>query len=289
MYNYTSKTQKIVKYSEKYNLSEERISYILNTHEDLLTLNELKIKYDNPNIGVFPEWLDFESLDSMIWKSIHQCWGPILEIEYQDKNDLYNDLYIYLCKKSNLIKNFCYAKGMIVQRILTIIDTFKRRYKYMEGSLDEVNDFDLNKSNNARQKIQLQDTVISNSEQNHQLVESINDIKDVRLRSLLVVTGYLICNIAELRSSYLDLLKNCDDSIKKDLIELEERVVHNDKIENLKKFEGVKIERKKNITVYDICKILQLKIFKPSNGKGKKQQLQNFLNQNDIKGVILGV
>ena len=46
MYNYTSKTQKIVKYSEKYNLSEERISYILNTHEDLLTLDELKIKYD---------------------------------------------------------------------------------------------------------------------------------------------------------------------------------------------------------------------------------------------------
>ncbi len=50
MRKYTSKAQKTIMYAQKYNIKEEEVKRILSEYEDLLTLEELKIKYDNPNI-----------------------------------------------------------------------------------------------------------------------------------------------------------------------------------------------------------------------------------------------
>ena len=61
MRKYTSKSQKIDLYSAKYNISKEEVNRILSEHEDVLTLEELKIKYDNPDIGKLPEWLSEET------------------------------------------------------------------------------------------------------------------------------------------------------------------------------------------------------------------------------------
>ena len=55
MRKYTSKKQKTKMYAEKYNMEEEEVNRILSEYEDLLTLDELKIRYDNPNIGILPD------------------------------------------------------------------------------------------------------------------------------------------------------------------------------------------------------------------------------------------
>ena len=129
MKKYTSKTQKVDMYSEKYGLSKEEVGFILSEHEDVLTLEQLKIKYDNPNIGKLPEWLSEQELDNMIWKTIHQCWSPIFE-QRLSKQEMYSEHQEYIRKKIALFENHNHIKGALMNRMITLSQEYTRKSKY---------------------------------------------------------------------------------------------------------------------------------------------------------------
>ena len=163
MKKYTSKTDKIAMYSKKYNMKEEDVYRILTEHEDVLTLDELKIKYDNPNIGKLPEWLSEEELSNMIWNTIHHYWSQIFE-QKMSKEELFSEHQEYIRKKIGLYENHHHIKAALVKRMITLANEYTRKGKYYLGSTDEV--FDSDSNGTVRYKYECpvyQETDIENS------------------------------------------------------------------------------------------------------------------------------
>lgn len=271
MRKYTSKSQKIDLYSMKYNISKEEVNRILSEHEDVLTLEELKIKYDNPDIGKLPEWLSEETLDLMIWKTVHQYWSPLFQ-QRMTKEELYSEHQEYIRKKINLFENVHHVKAALVKRMLFLIDEYTRKGKYFLGSTDEQLPAD-NLYGSVRYKYELPVEDTKNIESDL-FIEQIRNIKNKSIKSLLIITGYLLCDIIEFRKDYIEILRSSDEEVKMNLQKLEETLEHNEELDLMKYSNTVVTERKKSINIKDIIKALRLNII-----DNKKEKVDNTLEE----------
>ena len=271
MRKYTSKSQKIDLYSAKYNISKEEVNRILSEHEDVLTLEELKIKYDNPDIGKLPEWLSEETLDLMIWKTVHQYWSPLFQ-QRMTKEELYSEHQEYIRKKINLFENVHHVKAALVKRMLFLVDEYTRKGKYFLGSTDEQLPADnLYGSVRYRYELPIEDTKNIESDL---FIEQIRNIKNKSIKSLLIITGYLLCDITEFRKDYIEILRSSDEEVKMNLQNLEETLEHNEELDLMKYSNTVVTERKKSINIKDIIKALRLNII-----DNKKEKVDNTLEE----------
>ena len=271
MRKYTSKSQKIDLYSAKYNISKEEVNRILSEHEDVLTLEELKIKYDNPDIGKLPEWLSEETLDLMIWKTVHQYWSPLFQ-QRMTKEELYSEHQEYIRKKINLFENVHHVKAALVKRMLFLVDEYTRKGKYFLGSTDEQLPAD-NLYGSVRYKYELPIEDTKNIESDL-FIEQIRNIKNKSIKSLLIITGYLLCDITEFRKDYIEILRSSDEEVKMNLQKLEETLEHNEELDLMKYSNTVVTERKKSINIKDIIKALRLNII-----DNKKEKVDNTLEE----------
>lgn len=271
MRKYTSKSQKIDLYSAKYNISKEEVNRILSEHEDVLTLEELKIKYDNPDIGKLPEWLSEETLDLMIWKTVHQYWSPLFQ-QRMTKEELYSEHQEYIRKKINLFENVHHVKAALVKRMLFLVDEYTRKGKYFLGSTDEQLPAD-NLYGSVRYKYELPIEDTKNIESDL-FIEQIRNIKNKSIKSLLIITGYLLCDITEFRKDYIEILRSSDEEVKMNLQKLEETSEHNEELDLMKYSNIVVNERKKSINIKDIIKALRLNII-----DNKKEKVDNTLEE----------
>ena len=271
MRKYTSKSQKIDLYSAKYNISKEEVNRILSEHEDVLTLEELKIKYDNPNIGKLPEWLSEETLDLMIWKTVHQYWSPLFQ-QRMTKEELYSEHQEYIRKKINLFENVHHVKAALVKRMLFLVDEYTRKGKYFLGSTDEQLPAD-NLYGSVRYKYELPIEDTKNIESDL-FIEQIRNIKNKSIKSLLIITGYLLCDITEFRKDYIEILRSSDEEVKMNLQKLEEILEHNEELDLMKYSNIVVNERKKSINIKDIIKALRLNII-----DNKREKVDNTLEE----------
>lgn len=271
MRKYTSKSQKIDLYSAKYNISKEEVNRILSEHEDVLTLEELKIKYDNPDIGKLPEWLSEETLDLMIWKTVHQYWSPLFQ-QRMTKEELYSEHQEYIRKKINLFENVHHVKAALVKRMLFLVDEYTRKGKYFLGSTDEQLPAD-NLYGSVRYKYELPVEDTKNIESDL-FIEQIRNIKDKSIKSLLIITGYLLCDITEFRKDYIEILRSSDEEVKMNLQKLEETLEHNEELDLMKYSNIVVNERKKSINIKDIIKALRLNII-----DNKREKVDNTLEE----------
>lgn len=271
MRKYTSKSQKIDLYSAKYNISKEEVNRILSEHEDVLTLEELKIKYDNPNIGKLPEWLSEETLDLMIWKTVHQYWSLLFQ-QRMTKEELYSEHQEYIRKKINLFENVHHVKAALVKRMLFLVDEYTRKGKYFLGSTDEQLPAD-NLYGSVRYKYELPIEDTKNIESDL-FIEQIRNIKNKSIKSLLIITGYLLCDITEFRKDYIEILRSSDEEVKMNLQKLEETLEHNEELDLMKYSNIVVNERKKSINIKDIIKALRLNII-----DNKKEKVDNTLEE----------
>ena len=270
MRKYTSKSQKIDLYSAKYNISKEEVNRILSEHEDVLTLEELKIKYDNPDIGKLPEWLSEETLDLMIWKTVHQYWSPLFQ-QRMTKEELYSEHQEYIRKKINLFENVHHVKAALVKRMLFLVDEYTRKGKYFLGSTDEQLPADnLYGSVRYRYELPIEDTKNIESDL---FIEQIRNIKNKSIKSLLIITGYLLCDITEFRKDYIEILRSSDEEVKMNLQKLEETLEHNEELD-LKMYELICKKLKKSINIKDIIKALRLNII-----DNKKEKVDNTLEE----------
>ena len=189
MRKYTSRSQKIEIYSEKYDLSKEEVKRILTEHEDLLTFEELKIRYDNPDLGKLPNWLEEEALFKMIWKTIKDYWSELFA-QRLTMEELFSELYEYILKKVYMYENFNHLKVALVNRMKSLAQEYTRRGKYFIGSTDET--YDSNNSNSVMYKFEspvYDDTIIDDNF----FINKIRTFKDEQIKNLLILCGYLVC------------------------------------------------------------------------------------------------
>ena len=261
MSNYTSRSQKIDLYAEKYNLPREEIRRILTEYEYTLSLDELKIRYDNPLMGHLPSFLgSFEELDNMIWKTIHRSWSTPLEIEYKTKDDLYMEMLINTYCKSNQFVNHAHLKCSLVNFCLSRQDDSKRHTKHWGPSLDEVNTY--NEINSDSKKLRFEPfTEDDMTIEDQEFISKIRSIKDKSVRDLLIVVGYLSCNLIALRKDYLEVLRSADQKVQDNIAQLENQIYKAD----IKASQAINYKKSPKIKIDDILQALDFRVFKDDN------------------------
>lgn len=95
----------------------------------------------------------------------------------------------------------------------------------------------------------------------------INSIKDKSVRNMLIITGYLVCNLDFLRKEYIQVLRTYDKDIRKNLCELSKAVRHNADIDALRAQNITVKERKRKISISDIIVALKMNIVDIMNPK----------------------
>lgn len=256
---YTSPSEKIEKYSVKYGKSKEEIHRILTENEALLTLDELKIKYDDPNLGILPDWLSEEDFDLMIWKSIHTLFDQKYSY-WTTKEDLHSDLYIFLKERMKLYKNKAYLKTAAMNRLRWLLKQQILRSQYYDIELDaQVCTSDDNTSRTTYSEVIPATQYL---EEEVEFLNTIRDIKNESVKHFLIATGYLIANIACLRPMYIELLRVSDDEIKANFSALEERLNTNDLITARKSEEETTTRKTRcaKLKLQDIVRALKLNI-----------------------------
>lgn len=249
---------------ENFNISEEYALKILKTEDEYLSINELQMKYNNPDTCKLPDWLSEEELSAIIWKSIQSRRSYLLNL-YKSEEDLFQELQLFVRLKSNKIINHKYLKALICNRLLSYVEDTQISLKYIPCNLED------NKiiSNNNEEGLTLGDTIEYGKDLTYdmnveclELCTMINSIKDKQVRNFLIVTGYILCNINELKTLYIKLKNECSSEVQLRLEDLEERLKYLDETERIK---GKAVIKSRELNVIQVIKALDIKIEDPTS------------------------
>lgn len=234
------KSRKVMEdlYSEKYGKTKEEINRILTEDEGFLDKNELAIKYDNLDIGKLPKWLTEKEFRETVTKATNFMWRNYTSfwVNWIEYRELWDELYIYGLEKAMLFDNVKHLSTALVnngRRILQYrynrlilhpkigLDTLLSVTKYRNHQDDdsECTPMDRYMSDLYSPKRQLDD-----SQNNKQLIDTILQIKDKQVREILIVVGYLLANIPQLKPYFEYIVKNADEKLKENLLKLQNDV-----------------------------------------------------------------
>lgn len=248
-------TDKINICVKKYGLDVDEATRIIKEDNCLLSVEELRIKYNNPNLGkAYPEWLTPDDHYKMCCTTVRQVYNSNY-VSICTAEELASMLFINTSYKLNQIKNHKMLKDYIVKQAINIYRDAKRRSNYWaDRSLDDTATDNFEILN--RDRISYFDADADEQE----CLLMVKSIKNREIRELLILCGYLIGNIAAFRTDFLEIIQNSDLINRKKLIKLLEKINKNDKIDR-DRADGSKVRfRKKKVGLVDVLKITKIKI-----------------------------
>lgn len=264
MRKYTSKKQKVEMYSAKYGLSKEYVYHILTEKECVLTFEELKIKYDCPTLGELPDWATDESISSVIWKTIHEKFD-LKYSTWTTPEELYQTLQLFIRCRLHLYKNLSNIKTAVINRLVWLLREHLGRGSYIAIELDKpiknskIDDENVTYSNMI--------TKTSQYTEERYLVDNILSIKDTDIKNLLIVLGYLVCDIDLLEKSYIELVQYSPVQVQNNLYKLQQKSDTNEQLRQDRYNGKLENKRIRRITVLDVMKALQIPTYLLDNIK----------------------
>lgn len=247
----------------KYGLNEDEAIRIIKADNCVLTLEELRIKYDNPNLGKeYPEWLTPTDHYKMCCTTVRNVYNANF-VNICTAEDLAHTLFVNTSLKLNTMKNHKMLKDYIVKQSMNIYRDATRRSKYWAPrSIDDkvfydttLNSYDNNKKLTFVENLKNFDT----EKDEQECLLAVKSIKNREIRELLILCGYIIGNINGFRADFIDIVQNSDLILRDKLLELFKDIDDNDKIDRCKADGGsVKGKKKHSIklkTILDIMKI----------------------------------
>ena len=289
MRNYTAPKEKIERLSIKYNLPLEEVNRIVKSNDCILTFEELKIKYDNQELGKLPDWLTEEQLETIIWSVIHKLYSREYA-KWTTKTDLFSELYLRAKMKMNEYKGPGYLTNSMHNWMVHLGVNHNERNVHFAGSMDAkpktaetIEDEALNygdyiayfKDNGN----------IENEIPNIDMKNRIENITDQQIKDILITTAYLVCGIDEFEEDYNELLARQDSVIKNNLKSLENKLDYNIVIDEMRET-GLEADKKYTIKLQDVVAAYNYdevynnagKLIKKSNGIKLDKLITNFKN-----------
>lgn len=270
---------------EKYGLPLEEAERIVKTEDVLLDINELRLKYDNPDMGKkYPDWLTPEEHLKMCYKtageSFNQMWSTICTVE-----ELASMMFIQSSVKLNTYNSFKHLKVGLVKIGMTIFRNTMRRNAYWTSySLDDYVPQSKSDQSNKSTYLSLMKTT-SMAQQNREFVMEIMSIKNPEVRELLIVCGYIVANISELQTAFYDVIKNSKRIDLEKLQKVLDQLHKNDEI-NQQRADNIKVSKhKSSITFTTILGIFK---FDMSTSVAKHEIKEYLTSTGFIEGALIG-
>jgi hypothetical protein len=236
---------------EKYGLSKEEATRIVKEDNMILTVEELRLKFDNPNLGrKYPEWLTPTDHYKMCCTTVRQMYnGNFARICTPE--DLASTLFIKSSLKLNTFENHRHLKTGLVTMAMGVCRDGMRREKYWSTQTLDTEYGDDTAKMSAYSRIVVDD----NEKEARDCLNAVLSIRNREVRELLILAGYIIGGIDNFAPAFEDIISNSEYIDRTALLELLQEVYDNDKKDQAK-IENKKIKaRKTRITLKSILKI----------------------------------
>lgn len=212
----------------KYGLSEEEATRIVKESDDLLNIEELRMKYDYPELGIkYPEWLTpiehYKMCCATVKSMYNSNYASICTPE-----EMASILYVKSSVKLKQIHTFQHLKVGLVTIAMNLYRDNSRRQKYWS---DKTLDTELETKDGS--VMTGYDVIVSRDKEDEEMkcLLSVKSIKNREVREILILCGFIIGGLESFRNDFIDIVSN-SDLIKRDaMIELMEKVKHNEDAE----------------------------------------------------------
>lgn len=200
------------------------------------TIEELKIRYNNPDLGKLPEWINYDLVDNIIWKSVNSSWNGKLEPLYS-KWDIHNSCWEKLLLKSYEITQIDkddypkYIKKLVMWHISNFYYYYKVHSKKVSFTtkVDDEIDMTIIQDCNFTESVEKIESIVHIKNQNDDtLSKDIKVSSDVSIINDFVGSSNLSNNAKYYETSSNELeeidivntIKSIDDTLLKDLISI---------------------------------------------------------------------
>ena len=238
----------------KYGLSEDEAIRIIKSDDVILTIEELRIKYDYPELGIkYPDWLTPLEHRKMCSTTVRNMFNANFA-KFTTPEDMAGDLYILTVVKLNQMKNHNMLKDFIVKQALNMYRNYNVRQNYWATrTLDDTVQDNVGLVNYDR--LEYRDT----EAEELQCLSAVMSIKNREIRELLILVGFIIGGISKFENKFYEIIYNSDLIDRDKLLVLLEKLELNDEAD-INRADGKKSTiRKRKVTICDIIKVMKLK------------------------------
>lgn len=206
---------------KKYGLDEKEALRIAKTDNILLSIEELRYKYDDMRIGTgYPDWITPEEHIKMCYATV---WNKYYGSEKLSKNfycceDLVSDLYLYTLTRLHSYKGKLQLNGLLLCRLKNMVrDKTQEANCFCESydwELDNVGFSHSGEKYNKYSKCLKYNYISTNTPDIVILLSTIASIKNDKVKGVLLLCGYFIANIYEFLNPLVDFYFSSSDNIK---------------------------------------------------------------------------
>lgn len=247
----TSK-QRIENCVKTFGIDERQATRIFKDSEDLLSIEELRMKYENTKLGIeYPEWLTPTDHLKICFKTAKDMYSVEKFGWFCEEPELANMLFIWSSLRLNKFDNHALLKCACVRACKNILRDNVIRSKYVAGSMDAIynnGEYDYNLYNIMDGSDSKMDEI--------ELLTTINSLKNNVIRGLLIVCGYVIAGIDGFEIAYREFVATCDKTTQAELAKILDRVHKNEQIMRDKKAGKYVTEKVKKVTIKNVAKAL---------------------------------
>lgn len=216
---------------------------------------ELKIRYNDVNLGILPDWVDIDRVDSIIWREVHSSWTGQLEPLYS-REDIHGACWEHVLLKSKQIteiKPEDYEKficHIVKWHISNFYCFHKKHSKYVNFKLGaemetgvapnkdsihrlpeviyNLNEVDKELRDEGKfvyvedygKKERQEDTILDSLEEEMDMLHTIKSIKDDTTRDLLSIAAYTLAQLDNFKDLYEEAVLRMSDSKRKKFFEV---------------------------------------------------------------------
>ena len=205
---------------EKYGLSESEASRIVKTKDYLLNVEDLRYKYDNPNLGKeYPKWLDKNIHINMCYKVAFTYFQKrVYDCIIYDAEDVAIELYIWSLIRLSSWDSYALLKCALVCRCKTMTRDIIEEMKYQKNIISTEEKF----SNEYIFNTVEHDYLVSNKNvfDDLEFIDTIKSIKDWKTQSILVFIGYFILDLDILFDMVVDIYVKSPSNVKNKIYDI---------------------------------------------------------------------
>lgn len=270
--------QKIENCMNTWGVNEEYATRIFKESEDLLTFEELKMKYNNPNLGVvYPDWLSPVDHLKICYQTAKEAYATSKFDWICEKQELVNMLFIWSSLRLPRFENHAVLKCACARACKNILRDNIIHLKYKGGSLEN----EWYSRLNDNKFIDFHSIVSTNDDSTAttNLLCSIKSLKNKTVKGLLIVCGYVIAGIDDFEQAFYDYVKTCDVPTQEKLLDLLAKVEIYDATVMDRHFNGNKDSKAKKVTIKNVMEVLGIQ---PQYYLPFKKFTKDYLNKREV-------
>lgn len=211
----------------KYGLSQEEATRIATTDNILLSIEDLRYKYDDMKIGTsYPDWITPEEHFKMCYATVCKKYygDDTLTKDFYSIEDVVMDLFVHSAIHIHSYKDKYQLNGLLLCKMRNLLRDKTREagcyyetYDWEDENITKSNVFDTGNKYNKAVKYGF---VSKETADITTLVLTVESIKNDRVKGILLICGYFLADIQEFLQPLVTYYNASTDIIKNKIYDL---------------------------------------------------------------------